>query len=475
MSNASKDISRKISFGDYSLSLLSSSDPLSSSVIKKLQNTGQPMEFSFQKQPFIIGVAGGTASGKSTVCSKIIDRLGPLDPTSEYLSHEKRVVRISQDSFYRKLTDVDRKLVAKGLFNFDHPSAFDVELMVRILRDLCRGKMVRLPIYNYSDNEISEKEEVIYPADVILFEGLLLFYFPELRKYFHMKIFVDTDPDTRLSRRVIRDVQERNRDLSSVLSQYLNFVKPSFEEFCLPTKKYADIIVPRGPENEVAVNLIVTRVLSIFDPSIRHQSIKVPKKIEENYDSQAENFYKKIKKIEENSDKDTLNKLDRLISQTAWIFENEEISSAAKQKNDDEKVIEALKKFQNTKMNLIKENSVPRSRPIEINGDCKKHQFTNGFGNFDDHSTIDDDGDVESEEDNESNDDVDVDDVVDNHLEALNLENEDDITFLANGYSILERSILNQLSINDHNPSKLSTQDQSATATAAQILVLANR
>ncbi|OTF72665.1 uridine cytidine kinase i-like protein [Euroglyphus maynei] len=208
------------------------------------------IRYSFQKQPFVIGVAGGTASGKSTVCSKIIKRLGPIDPTSVYLSHEKRVVRISQDSFYRKLTDEDRQMVDKGLFNFDHPSAFDVDLMVKTLRDVFDGKMVRVPIYNYNENEISDKEETIYPADVILFEGLLLFYFPELRKMFHMKIFVDTDPDTRLSRRVIRDVKERNRDLSAVLTQYLTFVKPSFEEFCLPTKKYADIVVPRGPDNE---------------------------------------------------------------------------------------------------------------------------------------------------------------------------------------------------------------------------------
>ncbi|KAH9424324.1 UMP-CMP kinase [Dermatophagoides pteronyssinus] len=264
---------------------LSSSLPSSSSSLSGQQQTNNSsnnnnnggihqMRYSFQKQPFVIGVAGGTASGKSTVCSKIIKRLGPIDPTSIYLSHEKRVVRISQDSFYRKLTDDDRQMVDKGLFNFDHPTAFDVDLMVKTLRDVCDGKMVRVPIYNYNENEISDKEEIIYPADVILFEGLLLFYFPELRNMFHMKIFVDTDPDTRLSRRVMRDVKERNRDLSSVLAQYLKFVKPSFEEFCLPTKKYADIVVPRGPDNEVAVDLIVTQIHSVVDPSIRHRTIK---------------------------------------------------------------------------------------------------------------------------------------------------------------------------------------------------------
>nr|XP_027195796.1 uridine-cytidine kinase 2-B-like isoform X2 [Dermatophagoides pteronyssinus] len=262
---------------------LSSSLPSSSSSLSGQQQTNSSnnnnnggihqMRYSFQKQPFVIGVAGGTASGKSTVCSKIIKRLGPIDPTSIYLSHEKRVVRISQDSFYRKLTDDDRQMVDKGLFNFDHPTAFDVDLMVKTLRDVCDGKMVRVPIYNYNENEISDKEEIIYPADVILFEGLLLFYFPELRNMFHMKIFVDTDPDTRLSRRVMRDVKERNRDLSSVLAQYLKFVKPSFEEFCLPTKKYADIVVPRGPDNEVAIDFIVQTIRDLITNKIKFQKI----------------------------------------------------------------------------------------------------------------------------------------------------------------------------------------------------------
>ncbi|XP_017463519.1 PREDICTED: probable uridine-cytidine kinase, partial [Rhagoletis zephyria] len=225
-------------------------------------STSKQVRYSFQKKPFVIGVAGGTASGKSTVCSKIMEKLGPLDPknsnnssssttstttssSSAYLSaNQKRVICISQDSFYRKLNEEDRAMVAKGLFNFDHPAAFDVPLLVHTLNEVLSGKMVKVPIYNYMENEISNTEEVIYPADVVLVEGLLLFYFPEVRDMFQMKIFVDTDPDTRLSRRVMRDVTERNRALDVVLSQYTTFVKPSFEEFCLPTKKYADIIVP---------------------------------------------------------------------------------------------------------------------------------------------------------------------------------------------------------------------------------------
>lgn len=270
----SNEHSRKSSLS--SMSMLSSSLPQSSNPTTISGNSSNSILYSFKKKPFVIGVAGGTSAGKSTVCSKIIDRLGPIDPKSIYLSHEKRVVRISQDSFYRKLTDEERQLVNLGQFDFDHPSAFDVDLMVRTIREICEGKMVRLPVYNYNDNEISDLEEIIYPADVVLFEGLLVFYFPELLKFFHMKIFVDTDSDTRLSRRVLKDVKERKRDLNTVLNQYLKFVKPSFEEFCLPTKKFADIVIPRGPENEVAVDLIATQILSVFDPALRHQSIRYP-------------------------------------------------------------------------------------------------------------------------------------------------------------------------------------------------------
>ncbi|KAJ6221150.1 hypothetical protein RDWZM_006962 [Blomia tropicalis] len=245
-------------------------DDASNSMSKKKT---KPLRYSFQKKPFVIGVAGGTASGKSTVCSKIMNKLGPVHPNAHYLT-QRPVICISQDSFYRKLSDDERALAATGNFNFDHPSAFDVKLMVQTLRDVQYGKTVRIPVYNYEDNEVGSSEEVIYPADVVLVEGLLLFYFPEVREMFHMKVFVDTDPDTRLARRVMRDVNVRHRPLDFVLNVYKKFVKPSFEEFCFPTKKFADIIVPRGPDNEVAVDLIVTHVRSIFDPSKRHQSIK---------------------------------------------------------------------------------------------------------------------------------------------------------------------------------------------------------
>lgn len=209
------------------------------------------------RTPFLIGVAGGTASGKSTVCKKIMEKLG-----QDSIDHRQRqVVCISQDSFYKELTDEEKMLANKGLFNFDHPDAFDNDLIYKTLKEILNEKVVNVPVYDFRKNS-RKKDEVmtIYPADVVLLEGILVFYFPKIRDLFHMKLFVDTDPDTRLSRRVLRDTRERGRELEHILTQYTTFVKPAFEEFCLPTKKYADVIIPRGADNEVAIDLIVRHI-----------------------------------------------------------------------------------------------------------------------------------------------------------------------------------------------------------------------
>lgn len=194
-------------------------------------------------EPFLIGVAGGTASGKSTVCQKIMAKLGQ--------DCQRRVALIKQDSFYRNLADDELELARKGSFNFDHPDAIDDKAMYQALRDIQNGKPVKLPIHDYQDNRPKPGEFYeVQSADVVLFEGVLIFYFPKVRDMFDMKLFVDTDSDTRLSRRVVRDVRERGRQLELVLNQYDQYVKPAFEEFCQPTKKYADMIIPRGAENE---------------------------------------------------------------------------------------------------------------------------------------------------------------------------------------------------------------------------------
>ncbi|KAL0850562.1 hypothetical protein ABMA28_012336 [Loxostege sticticalis] len=209
------------------------------------------------KTPFLIGVAGGTASGKSTVCQRIMEKLGQQQKEHT----ERRVVCISQDSFYRTLTTSERLRAERGQFNFDHPDAFDDKKLLTVLKDILAGKKVEVPEYDYITNAIHpHRSHTIYPADVVLIEGILVFYFPEVRELFHMKLFVDTDSDTRLARRVPRDIMERGRDLEQVLNQYMNFVKPAFEEFCLPTKKFADVIIPRGADNLVAIDLIVQHI-----------------------------------------------------------------------------------------------------------------------------------------------------------------------------------------------------------------------
>ncbi|XP_076308041.1 uridine-cytidine kinase 2-B-like isoform X2 [Tachypleus tridentatus] len=220
------------------------------------------------RTPFLIGVAGGTASGKSTVCKKIMEKLG-----QDSIDHRQRqVVCISQDSFYKELTDEEKMLANKGLFNFDHPDAFDNDLIYKTLNEILNEKVVNVPVYDFRKNS-RKKDEVmtIYPADVVLLEGILVFYFPKIRDLFHMKLFVDTDPDTRLSRRVLRDTRERGRELEHILTQYTTFVKPAFEEFCLPTKKYADVIIPRGADNEVAIDLIVQTIRDLLQSHSRFQ------------------------------------------------------------------------------------------------------------------------------------------------------------------------------------------------------------
>jgi len=213
------------------------------------------------RTPFMIGVAGGTASGKSTVCKRLMETLGQTDKSDV----EKKVVSLSQDSFYRELNETEIILANMGKFNFDHPDAFDTDLMESVLQDIMNGKSARIPVYDFKTNaRVPGEFTMIYPSDVVVVEGILVFYFPGIRDKFNLKLFVDTDADTRLARRVLRDISERGRDLEHVLHQYTTLVKPAFEEFCIPTKKYADVIIPRGAENVVALDLIKQHIEDII-------------------------------------------------------------------------------------------------------------------------------------------------------------------------------------------------------------------
>ncbi|MBA0724578.1 hypothetical protein Golax_021257, partial [Gossypium laxum] len=181
------------------------------------------------RQPFVIGVSGGTASGKTTVCDMIIQQL-----------HDHRVVLVNQDSFYRGLTTEELKRVHE--YNFDHPDAFDTEQLLDCIEKLKDGQSVQVPIYDFKRHQrSSDSFRQVNASDVIILEGILVFHDQCVRNLMNMKIFVDTDADVRLARRIRRDMVERGRDVSSVLEQYAKFVKPAFDGFVLPSKKYADI------------------------------------------------------------------------------------------------------------------------------------------------------------------------------------------------------------------------------------------
>nr|PNR47882.1 hypothetical protein PHYPA_012355 [Physcomitrium patens] len=198
--------------------------------------------------PFIIGVAGGTASGKTTVCNMIIQQL-----------HDHRVVLVNQDSFYRGLTSEEKAKV--GDYNFDHPDAFDTEQLLECLETLKANQPINIPEYDFKRHQrCTDKFRKVNASDVIILEGILIFHDVRVREFMNMKIFVDTDADVRLARRIRRDTLERGRDVNGVIEQYGKFVKPAFDDFVLPTKKYADVILPRGGDNHVAIDLIVQHI-----------------------------------------------------------------------------------------------------------------------------------------------------------------------------------------------------------------------
>ncbi|KAF3680411.1 uridine kinase-like protein 5 [Capsicum chacoense] len=199
------------------------------------------------KVPFVIGVAGGTASGKTTVCNMIISQL-----------QNQRVVLISQEAFYHPLTAEQLEKVHDH--NFDHPDAFDTELLLSCMEKLKHGQQISIPNYDFKCHKMIEPARVVNPSEVIILDGILILHDPRIRDLMSMKIFVDSDSDVRLARRIRRDTVERNRNILNVLDQYAKHVKPGFEEFILPTKKFADVIIPRGADNDVAIDLIVQHI-----------------------------------------------------------------------------------------------------------------------------------------------------------------------------------------------------------------------
>ncbi|HQM96453.1 MAG: uridine kinase [Clostridia bacterium] len=194
----------------------------------------------------IIGIAGGTGSGKTTLTSRLKERFG------------NDVSVISHDNYYRSQDDIPFEERVK--MNYDHPDSFETDLLISHLEQLRKGYSIECPIYSFSEHTRTKQTRKINPTKVIIVEGILIFQNPELLNMMNIRIYVDTDPDVRILRRILRDVKERGRSLDSVVTQYLSTVKPMHEQFVEPSKRNADIIVLEGGYNLVALDMIIQRI-----------------------------------------------------------------------------------------------------------------------------------------------------------------------------------------------------------------------
>ncbi len=207
-------------------------------------------------KPILIGIAGGSASGKSSIAQRL----------KEEFSLTNSVVIIRQDDYYKDQSHLSMEERVKT--NYDHPFAFDNDLLIQHLHDLMEGKSIEKPTYDYTVHNRSEVTETVKPCDVIVLEGLFVLESEKLRELLDMKIFVDTDADIRFIRRMVRDVKERGRSLDSVVSQYTTTVRVMHDLFIEPSKRYANLIIPEGGHNEVAIDLLTTKINSIIHHGI---------------------------------------------------------------------------------------------------------------------------------------------------------------------------------------------------------------
>ena len=203
----------------------------------------------------IIGVAGGTASGKSTLVKKLQEAF-----------EGESVITLCHDYYYKAHDDLSFEERTK--LNYDHPGAFDTDMMIEDIMKLKKGRSVFRPVYSFVSHNRTDKTVKVEPAQVIIIDGILILENRTLRELMDVKVYVDTDPDVRLGRRLLRDVQERGRSIESVLTQYFCTVKPMHDEFVEPSKRYADIIIPEGGFNSVAVSMLIHNINSL----IHHES-----------------------------------------------------------------------------------------------------------------------------------------------------------------------------------------------------------
>lgn len=208
-------------------------------------------QISARPRPVVIGVAGGTGSGKTTVANEIVKALGT-----------ESIAMIPQDAYYKDQGHLSYE--ERIQTNYDHPLAFDTDLLIKHLDQLLNDQSVEMPVYDFKQHTRSKETIRIEPKNVVIVEGILVLEDERLRKRMDIKLFVDTDADVRIIRRLLRDIQYRGRTLNSVVDQYLQLVRPMHEQFVEPTKKYADIIIPEGGENTVAIDLMVTKIKSIL-------------------------------------------------------------------------------------------------------------------------------------------------------------------------------------------------------------------
>ncbi|HAE80656.1 MAG: uridine kinase [Clostridium sp.] len=195
----------------------------------------------------IIGIAGGTGSGKTTLADKLVNSFG-----------KEEVSILRHDAYYKRHDNMTFEERCK--LNYDHPDAFDNDLLVEHILDLKEGKSIEMPVYDYTIHNRSDETITVEPAPVVILEGILIFAEPTLCDLMDIKVFVDTDADVRILRRIIRDVNERGRSLDNIIRQYLTTVKPMHEQFVEPSKRRADLIIPEGGRNEVALDMLIHRI-----------------------------------------------------------------------------------------------------------------------------------------------------------------------------------------------------------------------
>jgi uridine kinase len=208
----------------------------------------------------VIGIAGGTGSGKTTLANKVIESFAP-----------KEVSILRHDNYYKRHDDMTYD--ERSRLNYDHPDAFDTELLRYHINELKSGHPIEMPVYDYSVHNRSDETIQVEPAPVIVLEGILIFADMSLCELMDIKVFVDTDADVRILRRITRDVKERGRSLDSVIEQYLTTVKPMHEQFVEPSKRRADIIIPEGGENLVALDMLIQRVSKHLNDPVQKMAI----------------------------------------------------------------------------------------------------------------------------------------------------------------------------------------------------------